>query len=191
MFEHPLLPVHGAGSKQQSIIRDERHERITRVLLLSHLRKRLLSLHHLLQRRLSVRNRSNGQNQRRNHDSHAHNPSPIRLNPRPLWQPATHFPESTHQCSELWRVVHDSSLPIDHTSQTTQANMNSPSTPLYSPQHKRRSFRKPVLCCRCRFLELVHRATTRPHPDAADAQRSLSVDYHPITIQRPAALPEF
>src|SRR5690348_18083070 len=50
MFLHPLLAVHGAGSKQQTIVGDERNERVARVLILRHLRECLLSFHHLLQR---------------------------------------------------------------------------------------------------------------------------------------------
>src|SRR6185503_16753208 len=111
------------------------------------------------------------------------NPSPIRLNPRPQWQPVTHFPESTHQCYERWKVDHDTSPPTDHTSQTTQANTNSPSTPLYSPPHKQRLSRRPAPCCRCQFHASAHQAAVCQHPGAADAQRSLSADSHPITIQ--------
>ena len=72
------------------------------------------------------------------HNLHTHNPSPNPSNPRSRWPLATHFPASTHRCCELWKAAHDSSPPIDHTSQTTQADTNSPSTLLYSPRHKQR-----------------------------------------------------
>src|SRR5262245_15388988 len=44
MFKHPLLPVDGARSEQQPIIGNEGEERVARVPLLGHLRKRLLGL---------------------------------------------------------------------------------------------------------------------------------------------------
>src|SRR6185369_347699 len=54
MLEHPLLSVHGARTKQQAVVGNERHERLARVLVRGHLRKRLLRLHHLLERRLRL-----------------------------------------------------------------------------------------------------------------------------------------
>src|SRR5687767_9603441 len=49
MIEHPLLTVNRSRSKQKTVVRDVRHERFARSLLFSHLRKRLLSLDHVLQ----------------------------------------------------------------------------------------------------------------------------------------------
>ena len=62
LLEHPLLSVHGARTKQQAVVGNERHERLARVLVRGHLRKRLLRLHHLLERRLRLCNRRDTQN---------------------------------------------------------------------------------------------------------------------------------
>src|SRR6185369_7710470 len=63
MLEHPLLPIHRARPKQQTIVSNEREERVARVLLLGHLRKRLLGLDHVLQRRLPMRHHRHTQHQ--------------------------------------------------------------------------------------------------------------------------------
>ncbi len=94
-----------------------------------------------------------------------------RENPRLLSLLVVQSPASIHQCSELPTAFRGSSLPVDHTSQTTPADTNSPSTPPCSAPHTRRWFRKPGPCCRCRCRASARRVEARQHPGAADGQR--------------------
>src|SRR5215213_8333026 len=96
------------------------------------------------------------------------------LNPSNPWLLllfVTPIPVSIHQLIALQINIRDSSPPVDHTSQTTPASKNSPSTPLCFAPHTPRSFRKPAPCCRCRCRALAHRAGARLHPGAANEPR--------------------
>src|SRR5205085_7430761 len=95
MFAQPLLPIDSARTKQQSIIRNKRHECIANVLLRSHFRKRLLSLDHLLKRRLPP-HRYSSKHANDHHNDNSHNPF-IRVNPRPQLPFVTRSLESIHE----------------------------------------------------------------------------------------------
>src|ERR1041384_2918926 len=143
MFLHPLLAVHRPGSKQQTFVGDERDKRVARGLLLGHLRKRLLSFLHLLQRRLSSGGHCHDQTDN-NHRNVFHNRALIRVNPRRQWPLVRQTPESIDRSASLRKACRGSSPRVDHTCRTAPANTNSPSTLLCSARHTRQSFRRPA-----------------------------------------------